>query len=323
MDDFGQLESCYGTEGLDLAVRFNASGWEVPMRVSLSDVSLWFDVSGPSILPQGETVVERPTVVTVHGGPGWDHINLKASLAPLTEHMQVIYYDQRGHGRSDLSSPEFWNLRTWADDLRRLCDTLGLAKPVVLGTSFGGFVALAYAALFPGHPGGIILANTTGRADLARSVEIFRRLGGDHAAAVAQRDFTELSEESAAEFERVCRPLYSGKPGYAEELRQGLARVHPRPSTWTCITSARRHRGSTHGPLCAMVKCPVLILAGEDDPMCPLPVVEDLASQLSAGTTSLVRLPGARHTIFRDRPDLAFPAIEDFIRRINSDSPSS
>ena len=75
------------------------------MRVSLGDVSLWFDVSGPSILPQGETAVERPTVVTVHGGPGWDHINLKASLAPLTEHMQVIYYDQRGHGRSDLSSP--------------------------------------------------------------------------------------------------------------------------------------------------------------------------------------------------------------------------
>jgi len=60
----------------------------------------------------------------------------------------------------------------------------------------------------------------------------------------------------------------------------------------------------------------VLILAGEDDPMCPLPVVEDLASQLPADTTSLVRLPGARHHIFRDRPDLAFPTIEDFIRRV-------
>jgi pimeloyl-ACP methyl ester carboxylesterase len=32
----------------------------------------------------------------------------------------------------------------------------------VLGSSFGGFVALAYAGLFPAHPGGIILANTTG-----------------------------------------------------------------------------------------------------------------------------------------------------------------
>ena len=53
-------------------------------------------------------------------------------------------------------------MRTWADDLRRLCDALGLDKPVVLGSSFGGDVALSYAGLFPDHPGGVILANTTG-----------------------------------------------------------------------------------------------------------------------------------------------------------------
>jgi hypothetical protein len=41
-------------------------------------------------------------------------------------------------------------------------------------------------------------------------VEIFRRLGGDE---VAARDFAELTEESADEFNRVCHPLYSSKPG--------------------------------------------------------------------------------------------------------------
>jgi proline iminopeptidase len=286
------------------------------VRVDLGDVNLWFDVSGPSVVPQGDTAVERPTLVAVHGGPGLDHINMKAGLAPLTEHLQVLFYDQRGHGRSDHSTAGFWNLRTWAGDLRRLCDALGLARPVVMGGSFGGFVALAYAGLFPGHPGGIILANTTGgRTDDRRSVEMFRRLGGDEAAAVAERDFAELSEESAAEFNRVCLPLFSGKPGFAEEIRQDLARsiqtidvnLHyfrdeaPRFDPWSVLPA---------------VSCPVLILAGEDDPICPLPVVEDLARQLPAGTTRLVRLPGARHTIFRDRPDLAFPAVEEFIRQI-------
>jgi hypothetical protein len=53
---------------------------------------------------------------------------------------------------------------------------------------------------------------------------MFRRLGGDQAAAVAERDFAELTEESAAEFDRVCLPLFSSKPGFAEELRQRLAR---------------------------------------------------------------------------------------------------
>jgi pimeloyl-ACP methyl ester carboxylesterase len=55
---------------------------------------------------------------------------------------------------------------------------------------------------------------------------------------------------------------------------------------------------------------------GRDDPICPLPVVEDLARQLPAGTTRLVRMPKAGHNIFRDRPDLAFPAVEEFIRHV-------
>jgi pimeloyl-ACP methyl ester carboxylesterase len=154
------------------------------MRISLGDVTLWFDLSGPSVVPRGDTAVERPTLVAVHGGPGLDHINMKAGLAPLAESLQILFYDQRGHGRSDHGTAGFWNLRTWADDLRRLCDALGLSTPVVLGSSFGGFVALAYAGLFPAHPGGIILAKTTGgRPDHRLSVEIFRRLGGDEAAA--------------------------------------------------------------------------------------------------------------------------------------------
>ena len=286
------------------------------MRISLGDLTLWFDLSGSSVIPRGATAVERPTLVAVHGGPGLDHINMKAGLAPLAESLQILFYDQRGHGRSDHSTAGFWNLRTWADDLRRLCDALGLSRPVVLGSSFGGFVALAYAGLFPAHPGGIILANTTGgRPDHRLSVEIFRRLGGDEAAAVAERDFTELTEESAAEFGRVCYPLYSSKPGYVEESRQRLAR-----SIQTIDVNLHyfRHEAARFDPWSVLpaIRCPVLILAGEDDPICPLPVVEDLARQLPAGTTRLVRMPKARHNIFRDRPDLAFPAVEEFIRHV-------
>jgi len=79
------------------------------------------------------------------------------------------------------------------------------------------------------------------------------------------------------------------------------------------------HEAPTFDPwsLTGAVRCPVLVLAGEDDPVCPLPVVEELASQLPADTTRLVRIPGARHTIFRDRPDLAFPAVRSFVAQIS------
>ena len=82
------------------------------MRISLGDVSLWFDVSGPSVIPQGDTTAERPVVVAVHGGPGLDHMTVKSALGPLAGDFQVVYFDLRGHGRSDHSSAEFWNKRS-------------------------------------------------------------------------------------------------------------------------------------------------------------------------------------------------------------------
>jgi pimeloyl-ACP methyl ester carboxylesterase len=292
------------------------------MRVSLGDVSLWFDVSGPSVIARGDTTVERPVVVAVHGGPGLDHFMLKSTLAPLAEDFQILYPDLRGHGRSDRSSAESWNLRSWADDLRRLCDALGLRQPVVLGSSFGGDVALTYAALFPDHPGGVILANTTGgHQDQQRVIEAFGRLGGDEAAAVIRRAYAEPTDEAGAEFSRVCYPLYSGTPGWVEESRQHLART----ITNMDVNAHYSREIQSFDPWSVLddVGCPVLVLAGEDDPICPLPVVEELASQLPAETTRLVRLPGARHTIFRDRPDLAFPAVRHFVSQLRANQPVS
>jgi proline iminopeptidase len=68
------------------------------MRISLGNVSL-FDVSGPSVVPQGDTTAERPVLVAVHRGPGLDHMTVKSALAPLAEDFQVLYFDLRGHGR--------------------------------------------------------------------------------------------------------------------------------------------------------------------------------------------------------------------------------
>ena len=293
------------------------------MRISLGDVSLWFDVSGPSVVPQGDTTVERPVLVAVHGGPGLDHMTVKSALEPLAADFQVLYFDLRGHGRSDRSTAGSWNMRTWADDLRRLCDALGLRKPVILGSSFGGDVALTYAALFPDHPGGIILASTTGgHWGGPRVIEAFGRLGGPEAAAVARRTYADETGDYQAEFIRVCYPLYSATPGWAGESRQFLARMIKNMDV-SLHYASQQASGFDPWTVTAAVRCPVLILTGEDDPVSPLPVVEELASRLPAETTRLVTLPGARHTIFRDRPDLAFPAVRNFVAQVTEASPQA
>jgi pimeloyl-ACP methyl ester carboxylesterase len=186
-------------------------------------------------------------------------------------------------------------MRTSADDLRRLCEALGLRNRVILGSSFGGDVALTYAALFPEHPGGIILANTTGG-----------HWGGPEAATIIERTYAGEAEDLQADFNRVCYPLYSAGPGWAGESHRFMARMIMNPDVAGHYMS---HGASSFDPwsLLGAVRCPVLVLAGEDDPIALLPVVEELAGQLPDDTTRLVRLPGARHTIFHDRPDLAFP----------------
>ena len=122
------------------------------MRIEVNGCRLFVDVVGSGLVATGTSMTERPTIFLLHGGPGMDHTAMKPDFDPLSEVAQLIYYDHRGQGRSDTDKPENWNLDQWADDLRGLIDALGVEKPIVLGLSFGGFVAQNYACLLYTSP---------------------------------------------------------------------------------------------------------------------------------------------------------------------------
>ncbi len=284
------------------------------MRVLVGDVSLWFDVLSPAVVREGERLIERPVLIGVHGGPGVDSAALGEILSPLRDVAQVVRYDQRGHGRSDRSSPSQWTLTTWADDLRGFCDALGIERPIVFGGSFGGTVALTYAARHPSHPAALILGYVGARMDLAANVEAFRRLGGEEAAAVAKADFEEPSEAHLKEFLRVCLPLYSRRSGADEYFRRRRMLSVETPE----VTLAYRRQlgeGKTVDGL-DRISCPVLVLAGEDDPVVPSSTVRELVVGLRRAPVELIMLPDCGHTVFRDQPKLAYRAVRDFISRL-------
>ena len=61
------------------------------MQIDVNGTRLWFDVDGPALVPGGDAMVERPTLVLVHGGPGsFDHSYFKPWFARLAEQMQVV-----------------------------------------------------------------------------------------------------------------------------------------------------------------------------------------------------------------------------------------
>src|ERR671920_708533 len=116
------------------------------MRIRIDDVVLFVDVDGCELVPDGDRMRSRPTLVLLHGGPGADHTLFKPEFGAVTDTAQVIYLDQRGSGRSDVGSPEMWTWAGWADDVARLCAALCVARPILVGTSSGGLVAMHCAA---------------------------------------------------------------------------------------------------------------------------------------------------------------------------------
>ena len=255
----------------------------------------------------------RPAVIGLHGGPGMDGGFLRFTLEPASDFAQVVVPDQRGHGHSDLGVVKDWHLDTWADDLARLIDVLGLHTPVVLGTSFGGFVVQRYLARHPEQPAGAVLVSTAPRAaSQAETVERFRQLGGDDAAAAMARSFAEASEQARQEWARLCAPLLSVRPTTDEFDRVMGARIST-PQVNRHFTPSIPNMDLRPG--LAAVRCPVLVLVGEQDPLVPPSNAEEAASAIPDGLATLHRVAGAGHHVLWDAPNIIASQLRPFVGR--------
>jgi proline iminopeptidase len=277
--------------------------------VSIGDIRLFVDVDGASLVPDGPTMRERPTLILVHGGPGFDHTLFKQPVfSQLTDVAQVVYYDHRGNGRSDRSTPEHWNLDTWADDLRALCDVLGIEHPIVFGTSFGGFVALNYALRHPEHPAKLILSSTTAHIHLERSFAMFERFGGPEARALAERFWTDPREEDFQEYIRVCIPLYTQRPQPPDVLA--------RTTRHTDVAAHFRRSGGIQFDFreqLPSIRCPVLVMAGLLDPMVTIEDARELAAALPSDRTRFIEFEKAGHMLPVDEPEAVIALLREFI----------
>jgi proline iminopeptidase len=280
------------------------------MHALVNGVRLYFDVEGAGLVPDGPRMREKPTLLLLHGGPGFDHSSYKPHWSQLADVAQIVYLDHRGQGRSDKSGPEHWTLAQWADDVRGLCDALGIVKPIVLGNSFGGMVAMAYAARHPEHPGKLVLSSTSARHDYARMCRRFEELGGPEVGAAARAFWNDPGRETLPDYLKKCFPVYT---------RSG-ALVDPDANARTRFAiDVMFHFGQGEGrtmnllPGLALVRCPTLVLGGELDPVCPIEDQEEIAAAIPPERVSFERFAGCGHGVFRDAPERAFAAIRAFI----------
>ncbi len=281
------------------------------MRVSVGSVRLFVEVVGQQLVIADGAQREHRTLIGLHGGPGVDGTALRHWLAPLAEAAQVVVPDLRGHGRSDRGDPAEWNLATWAQDVHQLCNVLGIDRPVLLGTSFGGFVAQHYAATYPHDLAGLVLLSTAPRypgdqAVLARA----REVGGEQATAALHKLMDDPGADLSASEQQAVRSLYQRHADSdSEAVEAAQIRTPEIAQAW--VPAARQEMDLR--PALRSVRCPTLALVGELDPFNPPYLAAESVEAISCDQARLCVVPDAAHRLFIDNPTFARDRIREFL----------
>ncbi|MFV3131869.1 alpha/beta fold hydrolase [Niveispirillum sp. KHB5.9] len=281
------------------------------MRVMVNGVPLYFDVEGAELVPDGGTLRKKPTLLLLHGGPGFDHASFKPAFAGLSDYAQVIYLDHRGQGRSGGEERSLWTLAQWADDVKAFCDALGIEKPFVLGNSFGGFVAMEYMRRHPGHAAGIILSSTAARMRLDLIVQAFERRGGPAIGRAAEEFWSDITADKVTDYAAKVMPVYTVK---APLDGPGRARSIVKPEVLEHFSGRDGEMwGMDYRDSLPNAASPVLVLCGDQDPITPWECSEEIIALLPKATSELHRFPDCGHGTFRDDPTGTFDLIRQFM----------
>ncbi|MEM9966673.1 MAG: alpha/beta hydrolase [Pseudomonadota bacterium] len=281
------------------------------MYVSVNGARLFFDVDGQLLFPAGPAMRQKPTIVMVHGGPGGDHSVAKPYFAQFTDIAQVVYYDQRGNGRSDLCDSTSWNLDQWSKDLKAFCDALEIEKPIVVGTSFGGFVTLAYATKYPNHAGAIILISTAAKVDFRDIYEAFERQGGTEIRRIAESYWENPTDAARALYRERCVPFYSYRKDVSTDW---LSRVMWRNETALWFNGPKNEHGRfDYRSKLNTIPCSVLVMVGEEDPITPPAFSDAIVAGLPSDQVTYLKFQECGHGVVADKPKKAAAAIRNFI----------
>lgn len=135
-------------------------------NVVLNGVHLWYKVAG-------QRHAGKPPLIFLHGGPGYNSYSFEHTIGfRLERHTQMIYFDERGSGHSERPKSKEYGMPVLVQDIEALRQSLGLQQIALMGHSFGGTIALEYAAKHPSHVNRLIIVD--GAADLPATFALWQ-----------------------------------------------------------------------------------------------------------------------------------------------------
>jgi proline iminopeptidase len=241
------------------------------------------------------TIFERrigsgPPTVVLHGGPGAHHDYLLPGFDALAIGRELIYYDQRGGGRSPVprETPVGW--REHVADLEELRQQWGIEQLSLAGYSWGGLLALLYSLEFPGQVSRLALISPAPAWKEAR-VEFERRFQERNLAPSLQQEraalrASGLRERDPAQYARRLFELsvipYFFDPALARDLTPFRVTGRTQQEVWATLGDFDLR------PELPRLAVPASVLQGENDPI-PIQASQTLAQLLRADFHPLPR----------------------------------
>lgn len=266
-------------------------------------------------------------VVVVHGGPDFDHRYLLPEMDRLADDFHLVYYDQRGRGRSsDGVVPEDVSIASEVEDLERVRRHLALDRVAVLGHSWGGVLAMEYAIRHPDRVSHLILMNTAPASSddyLLLRDELSRRRTPDDARAMAALSSTtsyrQGDPDTVAEYYRIHFRTATCKPESVENLVERLRASFAEADVILAraIEDRLTRQSWLKGeydlvPKLGRLRVPALVLHGDHD-FIPVECAARIAKALPRAR--LVVLEQCGHFAYLERPDQVRRELAGFLGR--------
>jgi proline iminopeptidase len=283
----------------------------------MSPIEAYVDVGGAQLYCR--EVGSGPPVVVIHGGPDFDHTYLLPDLDRLAVGYRLIYYDQRGRGRSrGALRLEETSIDRYVEDLDRLRNALGLDRTALLGHSWGAHVAMYYALRHPERVSRLILLNSVSASheDLVLMQAERHRRWAPHRermdALSTSREFLDGDPASVAEYYRLDFAAALARE-YLPRLRLEWTRediLRGRAIENKLAEGLYWQPGYDLIPELRRIRAPTLVIHGDDD-FIPRESSAHISDAIAGAR--LVNIRGSGHFSYIDAPGEVRRAIDEFM----------
>ena len=262
------------------------------------------------------------TIIVLHGGPGLDQSYLLPQMTELAKNYRVIFYDQRGSGKSNPTTIDSKNINMprFIQDLEAVRRSLQLKKIILLGHSWGGLLAMHYAIQYPKNVSALILMNSAPAT--SNGFHAFEQEFGKRSKPITKELTTLQSSKKFKQFDPITTSLFYRKvfstyvadPRTINGLTLTFTPTTARQSAQIEMLFSSYFNDYDLRPMLQILTMPTLIITGDSDPI-PMWAEKEISDSIKNSQFVVIKHSG--HFPYIEQPKILFSQIDKFLNGLN------